>query len=84
MMHGLCGPNFSTCGCMEQKVEQKICRFNYSKAFTEYTITNAGSYPLYKRRNTGEEIHMRGGVLDNRWVISYNLFLLAMLSLIHI
>ena len=65
MMHGPYGPNFLTCGCMEQKDQQKICRFNNPKAFTECMTTNAKSYPLYRRRNTGEEIHMRGVVLDN-------------------
>ena len=40
--------------------------------------TNAESYPLYRRRNTEEEIHMRGGVLENRWVFPYNPFLLVM------
>ena len=59
------------------KGEQKIYRFNYPKAFSEYTTTNAESYPLYRRRNTGEEIHMRAAVLDNYWVIPYNPFLLA-------
>ncbi|KAL8128883.1 hypothetical protein V2J09_018038 [Rumex salicifolius] len=40
---------------------------------------NAGndSYPIYRRRNNGDCVKVRGAYLDNRWVIPYNPFLLV-------
>ncbi|XP_021721878.1 uncharacterized protein LOC110689399 [Chenopodium quinoa] len=39
------------------------------------TTTNDEGYPTYRRRNTGEQLKVRGAMLDNRWVIPYNPYL---------
>ncbi|XP_074297252.1 uncharacterized protein LOC141627958 [Silene latifolia] len=44
----------------------------YGADFPDY------SYPLYMRRNTGETVAVRKLNMDNRWVIPYNPYLLAM------
>ncbi|KAH7512984.1 hypothetical protein FEM48_Zijuj12G0148300 [Ziziphus jujuba var. spinosa] len=35
------------------------------------------SFPLYRRRDDGCKVKVRGSVLDNRWVVPYNPYLLA-------
>ena len=32
----------------------------------------ADGYPLYHRRDDDRTVHVRGAVLDNRWVVPYN------------
>ncbi|XP_074292530.1 uncharacterized protein LOC141619414 [Silene latifolia] len=78
MMHGPCGVDFPKCACMKVKDKQKKCEKNYPKNFREFTTNGKDSYPLYKRRNTGEQVVVRKGKLDNRYVVPYNPYLLAM------
>ncbi|XP_074282556.1 uncharacterized protein LOC141607096 [Silene latifolia] len=78
MMHGPCGAAFPKCACMKVKDNQKICEKNYPKNFRDFTTNGKDSYPLYKRRDTGEKVVVRKGKLDNRSVVPYNPYLLAM------
>ncbi|GAA0159948.1 hypothetical protein LIER_38951 [Lithospermum erythrorhizon] len=45
--------------------------------FSEYTTHETGNYPVYRRRNNGRTVKVRGHILDNRWAIPYNPSLLA-------
>ncbi|XP_024980907.1 uncharacterized protein LOC112517764 [Cynara cardunculus var. scolymus] len=38
------------------------------------------SYPMYRRRNNGIKVNVRGNILDNRWVVPYNPKLLMMFN----
>ena len=42
------------------------------KYFVETTNINVDGYPMYKRRNDGRTVTVRGCTLDNRWVVPYN------------
>ncbi|XP_070011503.1 uncharacterized protein [Nicotiana sylvestris] len=53
------------------------CKFNYPKDFADRTSKGKNSYPIYKRRYTGEAIKIREQFLDNLWVVPYNPFLLG-------
>ncbi|XP_060216268.1 uncharacterized protein LOC132643752 [Lycium barbarum] len=45
--------------------------------FAERTSKGSDSYPIYRRRNTGEVMKVREQYLDNSWVVSYNPYLLG-------
>ncbi|XP_070013553.1 uncharacterized protein [Nicotiana sylvestris] len=74
MMHGPCGNLNPTNSCMKKN---GLCKFNYPKSFAEQTAKGSDSYPIYKRRNTGEVVKVREQYLDNSWVVPYNAFLLG-------
>ncbi|XP_074313405.1 uncharacterized protein LOC141648575 [Silene latifolia] len=78
MMHGPCGPAFPDCACMQTKNGKRECSKAYPKNFRTFTTNGTDSYPLYRRRDTGEKIVVRKGKLDNRSVVPYNPYLLAM------
>ncbi|KAI3496584.1 hypothetical protein L1887_38949 [Cichorium endivia] len=78
MMHGPCGHLKPTNSCMQGDPAQ--CRWRYPKQFNEVTIQGKDSYPLYRRRNNGIEVDVRGNILDNRWVVPYNPKLLMMFN----
>lgn len=77
MMHGPCGKDNPSCPCMKKKGGKHVCKSAYPKAFAEHTSNNRDGYPIYKRRDTGECVLIRGKQMDNRWVIPYNSYLLA-------
>ncbi|GAA0167266.1 hypothetical protein LIER_22237 [Lithospermum erythrorhizon] len=69
MMHGPCGSlNPKNVSMVNGK-----CKNHYAKEFAEYTTQGTGTYPIYRRRNDGRTVKVRGHVLDNRWVIPYKL-----------
>lgn len=74
MMHGLFGKLNPKNAYMKRDAK---CKNHYPKSFSDLTIISKTSYPICRRRNTGETIKVRGASLDNRWVISYNPYLLA-------
>ncbi|XP_021986145.2 uncharacterized protein LOC110882430 [Helianthus annuus] len=78
MIHGPCGNLRSSSPCMQG--DPKICRFRYPRQFNEQTTQGEDSYPLYRRRDTGIEVDLRGQTLDNRWVVPYNPRLLMMFN----
>nr|XP_027121997.1 uncharacterized protein LOC113738930 [Coffea arabica] len=51
---------------------------HYPKDFSEYTIHTEDSYPHYRRRKNGRVVRVRNKALDNRWVVPYNPYLLAL------
>ncbi|KAG5544393.1 hypothetical protein RHGRI_016971 [Rhododendron griersonianum] len=74
MMHGPCGELDLTRACMENGK----CKNNYPRSYCSETSIDADGYPIYRRRSTGEVVQIRGQMLDNRWVVPYNPYLLAM------
>ncbi|KAJ9551807.1 hypothetical protein OSB04_015852 [Centaurea solstitialis] len=78
MMHGPCGHLRRSSPCMEG--EPSKCHSRYPRQFSDTTTHADDSYPLYRRRNNGMEVHIRGSTLDNRWVVPYNPKLLMMFN----
>ncbi|KAG5542824.1 hypothetical protein RHGRI_015805 [Rhododendron griersonianum] len=76
MMHGPCGKLNQGNVCMKNGK----CKNHYPKKFTETTTVAADGYPIYKRRYDKKQVQIRGQILDNRWVVPYNPYLLAMLD----
>ncbi|XP_071912382.1 uncharacterized protein [Coffea arabica] len=74
MLHGPCGPTNPSNACM---TKNGVCRNNYPKDFCEETIQTVDAYPQYRRTNNGVQVTIRGAILDNRWVVPYNSYLLA-------
>ena len=72
MMHGPCGVLNSKNTCMENG----SCRYHYPRTFSEKTLQGKDSYPIYRRRDDGCRVRIRGAVLDNRWVVPYSPYLL--------
>ncbi|XP_074313490.1 uncharacterized protein LOC141648664 [Silene latifolia] len=78
MMHGPCGIDFPKCKCMKVKGRKMVCTSGYPKKNSEFTTNGSDSYPLYRRRSTGEKVVVRKLAMDNTWVVPYNPYLLAM------
>lgn len=74
MMHGPCGILNPHNVCMNKKHE---CKNKCPREFSEVTKSGENSYPIYRRRNSGIVVNVRGSLLDNRWVVPYNPYLLA-------
>ncbi|XP_019238957.1 PREDICTED: uncharacterized protein LOC109219012 [Nicotiana attenuata] len=74
MMHGPCGSLNPKCPCMKNR---EYCKFKYPKDFADHTSKGKNGYPIYKRRNNGKRVNIRGQFLDNSWVVPYNPYLLS-------
>ncbi|CAG8780456.1 3651_t:CDS:1, partial [Acaulospora morrowiae] len=61
MIHGPCGSLAPHAPCMQDG----ICSKNYPRHFANVTRDDANGYPLYRRRNNGRSIQLRGHILDN-------------------
>lgn len=73
MMHGPCGNLNANSVCMKDGK----CTKEFPKNFCESTVASVNGYPLYKRRDNGVSVEVRGASLDNRYVVPYNPYLLA-------
>ncbi|XP_071913922.1 uncharacterized protein [Coffea arabica] len=74
MLHGPCGSLDPTNVCMRKN---GTCKNNFPKNFCEETIQTLNAYPEYRRRDDGVQIKIKSTLLDNRWVVPYNPYLLA-------
>ncbi|XP_027171707.1 uncharacterized protein LOC113771310 [Coffea eugenioides] len=74
MIHGPCGVMDQTSPCMKNG----SCKNHYPKNFCEQTVHAEDTYPCYRRRDDGRKIKVRRNELDNRWVIPYCPYLLAL------
>ena len=72
LMHGPCGAFGATKPCMN---DQGVCSKGFPKAFSEETSLPIDEYPVYRRRDNGRCVEKNGMVLDNRWVVPYNPYL---------
>jgi hypothetical protein len=73
MMHGPCGAVFPNAPCLEEGK----CRKQYPHKFQSKTMMDVNGYPIYQRRDTGHTLLIQGIELDNRWVVSHNVYLLT-------
>ena len=73
LMHGPCGALAHNKPCMN---EQGVCSKGFPKEFEEETTLPQDQYPVYRRRDNGICVEKNGMVLDNRWVVPYNPYLL--------
>jgi len=71
MMHGPCSVFMPNSPCMKDGKYSK----KYSRNFQENTIENEDGYPIYKHRDNGQTVKVKGIQLDNRWVVPYNPYL---------
>jgi hypothetical protein len=76
MMHGPCGVLKPKNVCMQEGK----CKCRYPREFNQTTVQGKDSYPLYRRRKDGSSAKVRGQMLDNRWVVPYNPYLLRMFN----
>ncbi|XP_027167961.1 uncharacterized protein LOC113767954 [Coffea eugenioides] len=74
MLHGPCGSLDPTSVCMRKN---RTCKNNFSKNFCEETIQTLNAYPEYRMRDDRVQIKIKSVLLDNRWVVPYNPYLLA-------
>ena len=72
MIHGPCGivagKLFDKSPCQSDGK----CSKNFPKSFADSTNICVNGYPVYRRRNDGRYVTVRGCKLDNRWVVPYN------------
>lgn len=73
MMHGPCGTLNPNAVCMVQGK----CSKDFPKNFSDFTREAVNGYPIYRRRDNGISIDVRGKSLDNRFVVPHNAYLLA-------
>jgi hypothetical protein len=71
MMHGPCGPAFPNAPCMQDGQ----CSKGYPRPFRNETSLDENGYPLYRRRDNGLKVLVKGVELDNYWVVPYNPYL---------
>nr|XP_027075846.1 uncharacterized protein LOC113699685 [Coffea arabica] len=73
MLHGPCGNMDKSCPCMKDG----SCKSHYPKISAPYNH-GEDSYPYYRRMGDGKKVKVRRFTLDNRWVVPYNPYLLAL------
>jgi hypothetical protein len=73
MMHGPCGVLNPNCPCTKDRTS---CKNYYPRRFCDSTSQGKDSYPVYRRRDDGRKEMVRGHMLDNRWVVPYNPYLI--------
>ena len=71
MVHGPCGSLNPNAPCMQDGA----CSKGYPKEFCPDTVAVQNGYPLYRRRDNGSSVAVRGHSVDNRWVVPYNAYL---------
>jgi hypothetical protein len=74
MVHGPCGPDFLNAQCMEQGK----CKKRYPRSFCKKTHCDVDGYPEYRHRHTRTFVDPKTQrVVDNRWIVMYNLHLVT-------
>ncbi|XP_057799073.1 uncharacterized protein LOC131014899 [Salvia miltiorrhiza] len=72
MIHGPCGADHLNSPCI---VNLK-CSKGFPKNYIDRTKVDDNGYPVYMRRDTGITVEKNGVLLDNRFVVPYNSFLI--------
>ncbi|GFR90170.1 DNA helicase-like protein [Elysia marginata] len=72
MLHGPCGIGFPQSPC----IRDNSCSKRFPRPFIAQTLLTESSYPEYQRRDSNQSVEKGGAILDNRWVVPYNPFLL--------
>ena len=76
MMHGPCGNLNPKNVCMQDLK----CKSKYPRPFNQNTLQGKDSYPVYRRRDDGRQAKVHRQMLDNKWVVPYNPYLLRMFN----
>ena len=76
MVHGPCGAENPSSPCM---VDGK-CSKGYPKSYTESTMMDGSGYPHYYRPDDGRAYEVNGKMVDNRWIVPFPPFLLALFN----
>ncbi|XP_020180784.1 uncharacterized protein [Aegilops tauschii subsp. strangulata] len=76
MMHGPCDALNPKNVCMQQNE----CKCRYPRPFNENMAQGKDSYLVYRRRDDGRQAKVQSKMLDNRWVVPYNPYLLRMFN----
>ncbi|XP_071919007.1 uncharacterized protein [Coffea arabica] len=75
MLHGPCGNAYPNAPCM---VNGK-CPKHYPKKFCSETTIDEDGFVSYRRRDDpSKRVTINGFIFDNRWVVSYNRYLIVM------
>jgi hypothetical protein len=76
MLHGPCGRNntHAPCTTTNPDTNEPKCGRKYPRDYCDETIIHDG-YPIYRRRNNGSQVHVRGSIFTNQHVVPYNPFL---------
>ncbi|XP_062188862.1 uncharacterized protein LOC133892156 [Phragmites australis] len=77
MMHGPCGVLNRDCLCTK---DRPSCKNHYLRPFNATTLQGKDSYPVYRRCEDGRCAMVRKHLLDNRWVVPYNPYLLRLFN----
>ncbi|CAH9083783.1 unnamed protein product, partial [Cuscuta epithymum] len=72
MMHGPCGDDRKNSPCMVDG----HCSKHFPKRFVDQTTVDDDGYPVYRRRHDERVIQKNGALLDNRYVVPHNRYLL--------
>lgn len=63
---------------MYVRMISKKCKSRYPRSFTNITKISNDGYPIYRRRHDNRRAKARGLMLDNKWVVPYNPYLLSL------
>ncbi|CAH1426030.1 unnamed protein product [Lactuca virosa] len=72
MIHGPCGNDQPFMPCMKKGK----CSKRFPREYTDHTYIDEDGYPIYRRRNDGNNVLKKGVSLDNRNVVPYNKILM--------
>ena len=72
MIHGPCGFANTEAPCM---IDGE-CNKYFPKKFCTHTTLDDDGYPTYRRRDDGRNVQIGETVLDNRFIVPYNAYLL--------
>jgi len=73
MVHGPCGAFNAHSPCMRDGK----CSKGFPKPFQEETVLRKDGYPTYARPNDGRSYKVGKHMVDNRWIVPYNPYLLS-------
>ena len=76
MIHGPCGAANMHAPCMADGQPGTVCIRNFPKLLCGETRVSGNSFPTYRRRNMYRTLK-RGTIVDDRWVVPYNPYLLC-------
>jgi Helitron helicase-like domain at N-terminus len=72
MVHGPCSQRNPNAPCMKDGQ----CTKGFPKPFQPETVMTDSGYPIYTRPNDAHAYIVQGVLLDNRWIVLYNPYLL--------
>ena len=68
--------------CGDRCLKDRKCTKKFPKAFQPHTSIDGEGYPLYYRPDDGQGPEVNSVMVDNRWIVPYNPYLLRSLTAI--